>query len=121
MAWSSSAHGENFLLGVASKFALGYYAVTVFLNVFLTGAICYCMVRHGRVVREHLGHEYASVYFWVATLIIESMLPYTLAGIAFLALFGTGTPVLMPSLSVYTMLMVGGLCFSRVLAEPVSF
>lgn len=109
MAWSSRTQEENFILGVASKFALVYYAATVFLNVFLTGAICYRMLRHGSMVREHLGYEYATVYFWVATLIIESMLPYTLSGIVFLALFGMGSPTFMPSLSVYTMLMVRGL------------
>ena len=110
MAWSSSTQGENFLFGVASEYGFAYYTITVLLNVVVTGAICYRMIQLGKVMRKHLGHECASVYFSIVTLIVESMLPYTLAGIAFLVSFGMGSLTSSAFLSVYILLMVRGPC-----------
>ncbi|KAH0828665.1 hypothetical protein J3R83DRAFT_3027 [Lanmaoa asiatica] len=108
-SWESSTQKDNFLLSRASKIGLVYYTVMVFLNVILTGAICRRLVRYGRVAKR-LGHECTSLYFSVATLVIESMLPYTLrSGIAFLVSFGFKDVMLMPFMSAYMMMMVRGL------------
>ncbi|KAF8132481.1 hypothetical protein EV363DRAFT_1449391 [Boletus edulis] len=80
--WASSLPGADFFTGVASQ-----------------------LVRHGRRVREHLGHEYASSYFAVATLVVESVLPYTLSGIAFLVSLGVGSPTSAAFVSVYVLMM----------------
>ncbi|KAF8443932.1 hypothetical protein L210DRAFT_3476449 [Boletus edulis BED1] len=103
--WASSSPGGDFFTGVASQLGLAYYTVSVFLNTTLTCMICYCIVRHGRKVREHLGHEYASSYFAVATLVVESVLPYTLSGIAFLVSLGVGSPTSVAFISVYFLMM----------------
>ena len=70
--------------------------------------ICYCIVRHGEDVREHLGQEYASSYFAIVTLVVESVLPYTLSGIAFLVSLGLGSPMSPVFVSVYLQMMVRG-------------
>ena len=70
--------------------------------------ICYCVARHGKNVREQLGHEYASLHFSVVTIIAESVLPYTLSGIAFLVVFGVGSPTSVTFICVYFLMMVCG-------------
>ena len=74
--------------------------------------ICYRVVRHGKTVQEHLGEEYASSYFAVATIIVESVLPYTLSGIAFLVMFGVGSPTFTTFISVYFLMMVSRFCIA---------
>ncbi|KAF8554523.1 hypothetical protein OG21DRAFT_1059743 [Imleria badia] len=61
-------------------------------------------MQHGRKVQEYLGHEYASSYFSVVTLVVESVLPYTLSGIAFLVSLGVGSPT-SAFISVYLLMM----------------
>ena len=75
--------------------------------------ICYRIVRHGRKVQEHLGHEYASTYFAILTLVVESVLPYTLSGIAFLVSLGVGSPTSVAFISVYLLMMVRGFYMSH--------
>ena len=70
--------------------------------------ICYRVVRHGKIVQEHLGHEYASLYFAIVTTIIESVLPYTLSGVAFLVSLGVGSPLSAAFICVYFLMMVRG-------------
>lgn len=74
--------------------------------------ICYRIVLHGRKVREHLGHEHASLYFGVVTLVVESVLPYTLSGVAFLASLGSGSSTSAAFICVYFMMMVRDLAMS---------
>ncbi|KAF8554494.1 hypothetical protein OG21DRAFT_1508820 [Imleria badia] len=69
------------------------------------------MERLGSMVREHRRHKHALMYFSVATLVIEKMSPYALAGIAFSVLMNMEDPTLMPSLSVHT---YTGSCFNHV-------
>jgi hypothetical protein len=71
--------------------------------------ICYRLIRHDRMVQEHLGHECTSPYFAVVTLVVESVLPYTLSGIAFLVSLGVGSPTSVAFVCIYFMMMVRGL------------
>ncbi|KAH0828687.1 hypothetical protein J3R83DRAFT_3056 [Lanmaoa asiatica] len=104
--WITSLPGGNFFSGVASQLGLAYYTVSVFLNTTLTCMICYRMVQHARKVQEDLGHEYASLYFAIATIIVESVLPYTLSGIAFLISLGIGSPTSVAFVCVYFQMMM---------------
>ncbi|KAH0833921.1 hypothetical protein J3R83DRAFT_11106 [Lanmaoa asiatica] len=97
--------GGDIFTGFASRLGLAYYTVSVFLNTTLTCIICYRIVRFGNKIRKHLGHEPASLYFTVATIIVESALPYTLSGIAFLVSFGTGSPTSVAFICVYFLMM----------------
>ena len=53
--------------------------------------ICYRLLSHAKLVKECLSDHHASPYFSVTVLIVESVLPYTMSGIAFLILFGMGS------------------------------
>jgi hypothetical protein len=108
VAWVTSFPGSNFITGVAAQFSLAYWSVSVFLNTTLTCMICYRLVWHGRKVQEYLGHEHASFYFAVVTIIVESVLPYTLSGIAFLVSFGVESPTVSTFICVYFLMMVCG-------------
>ena len=112
VAWISSVPGGDFFTGVAAKFGVAYWAVSVSLNTILTCMICYRIVLHGRKVREHLGHEYASLYFGIVALVVESVLPCTLSGISFLASLGLGSPTSVTFICVYFMMVVCDLAMS---------
>lgn len=58
-------------------------------------------MQHEKVVREHLGQEYAHSCFAIATLVVESVLPYTLSGIAFLVSLGMGSSTSVAFISVF--------------------
>jgi len=103
--WTSSSPGGNFFNGVAAQLGLTYYCVSVGQTAILTWVICYRMVTHGRVVRERLGQDYASVYFAVLSLVVESVLPYTLSGIAFLVSFGAKSNTSIAFACVYILMM----------------
>ena len=58
-------------------------------------------------MEQTLGREVAKTYTGAASLIIESMLPYTLFGIAYVATLGVNHPTSIFFLSVYVMFTVG--------------
>ncbi|KAN0080059.1 hypothetical protein V8E55_009625 [Tylopilus felleus] len=105
VAWITSFPGSDYYTGAGAKFSLAYWSVSVFLNATLTCMICYRLVRHGRRVQECLGNEYASLYFTVTAIIVESVLPYTLSGIIFLVTLGVGNKTLLTLLCVYFLMM----------------
>lgn len=106
MDWISSSPSGNFFCGLASEIGLTYYSVSVCLNITVTCVICYRTVYHGMKVKAQLGPEYACAYFDVASIIVESVLPYTLSGIVFLVSFGLQSPLSITFVSVYLLLMV---------------
>jgi hypothetical protein len=104
--WVSSAPGGDLFSGLASILGMAYYSTSVFLNAAVTGIICYRMVYHAMKVKKQLGHEHASGYLDVVSVIVESVLPYSLSGIAFLVSFGTGNESSMTFYFVYICGMV---------------
>ena len=68
--------------------------------------ICYRLVCHARAVKENLGDEYATPYFTIITLLVESALPYTLSAIAFLVSYGLGSQTEIAFSRVYALTMV---------------
>ncbi|KAF8841497.1 hypothetical protein BDN67DRAFT_1010570 [Paxillus ammoniavirescens] len=106
--WVSSSPGGDLFSGLASRLGMAYYSTTVFLNAAVTGIICYRMVYHAMKLKKHLGHEHASGYFNVVSVIVESVLPYSLSGIAFLISFGTGSE----SSMTFYFLYICGMCIS---------
>ncbi|KAG9311429.1 hypothetical protein JVU11DRAFT_8542 [Chiua virens] len=103
--WATSTPGGDFFTGLASQLGFAYYTISVVLNTTLTCMICYRMVRHGKEVQQLLGYEYASLYFSVVTLIVESVLPYTVTGIAFLVSLGISSSTSIGFVSVYFLMM----------------
>lgn len=103
---TSSIPGGNFFSGIAAQLGLAYYSVSVGLTAMLTLIICYRMVTHGLEMKKRLGDDYASVYFALLAVIIESVLPYTLSGVAFLISFGVGSSTSIAFACVYILMMV---------------
>ncbi|KAG9316986.1 hypothetical protein JVU11DRAFT_1166 [Chiua virens] len=94
VGWNSTATGGFFFRKVGAQLCLAYYSISVLSTAMLTAMICYRMIWHGREIRTHLGHEFASPYFGILALVVESVLPYTLASMAFLVALGVGSQLL---------------------------
>ncbi|KAF9235459.1 hypothetical protein BU15DRAFT_64815 [Melanogaster broomeanus] len=103
--WTAAAPGSNIFAGLASTYALSYYTASALLNSSVTGIICYRMVSHGMMVKKQLGQEYAHLYFNVVSIIVESVLPFSLSGVAFLISLGIGSETSTAFYSVYVTLM----------------
>ena len=100
------SRSKSFIDGFASRMSLAYYIVCVFLNMTLTSMICYRIVCHGKLVQAALGREYSLGYFAIAEIIVESALPFTLSGIAYLVALGLSSQVMIPFEWVYFMMTV---------------
>ncbi|KAF8556745.1 hypothetical protein OG21DRAFT_1506141 [Imleria badia] len=103
--WTTSSPGGDYFTGVSTPLSLAYWSIAVFLTTSLTCIICYRLVRHANMVQEYLGNEYASSYFTIVTVIVESVLPYTLSGIAALVSLGAASPTSVMFVSVYFLMM----------------
>ena len=88
------------------QLSLSFYATSVSLSTISTFLICYRLFKHARRMKECLGGQFASPYFTVATLVIESVLPCTLTGITFFGSFGGYDEVGLTFWYVYTLVMV---------------
>ena len=106
VVWASCNPRTNFFIQITAEIGLAYYSVSVFLNATLTSMICYRLVCHARDVKEYLGDKYASPYFTMITLLVESILPYTLSAIAFLVLFGVKNRAAIAFFRVYVLMTV---------------
>ncbi|KAF9242556.1 hypothetical protein BU15DRAFT_72673 [Melanogaster broomeanus] len=103
--WTAAAPESNIFAGLASIYALSYYTVSALLNSSVTGVICYRMVSHGMMVKKQLGQEYAHPCFNVVSIIVESVLPFSLSGVALLVSLGIGSETSTAFYSVYVTLM----------------
>ncbi|KAI9457870.1 hypothetical protein HD554DRAFT_2042253 [Boletus coccyginus] len=101
LARANHAPGSDFHTTTA-KFSLTYWSISVFLDTTLT---CMIVFRHGRTIQDYLGRKYASLYYAVVTIVIESVLPYTLSGISFLISLGVGSPTSSGFICVYLLMM----------------
>lgn len=107
VTWISTASsGGVYFQSFAVQVALAFYCTSVFLETTLTSMICYRLLSHGRLIKERLTSEYASLYFAIALLVVESVLPYTLAGIAFVISLGLGSQMMGVFGYLYTLTMV---------------
>ncbi|KAG9311996.1 hypothetical protein JVU11DRAFT_7268 [Chiua virens] len=101
--YASGSPNTDFFAGFAANVGLAYFALTIGLNVITTSIICARIVSYARIMRNELGLEFASTYFTTASVIVESALPYTLFGIAFLVAFGMQSEFSVLLLSLYGM------------------
>ncbi|KAL4079946.1 hypothetical protein V8B97DRAFT_1864092 [Scleroderma yunnanense] len=101
--WATALPRSNFFFGRCAHIALCYYALITALNILVTAMICYRSVSLGKIVKSQLGPAYASMYFNVVTVVVESLLPFTILGIIFLITLGIGSPIATTLQSVYLM------------------
>lgn len=83
----SSLPGGFILDGKSENFGVPWVTLTVSLNIILTSMICGRLLFMRRQVRSVLSPEMASMYTNIMAILIESALPFTLLGIAFLVTY----------------------------------
>ncbi|KAH9934030.1 uncharacterized protein BXZ73DRAFT_100869 [Epithele typhae] len=83
----------NFFTGTASRVGVGYVSMSLSLNVYCTVLICARMWWFSRVIRHALGRQISRKYSGAASIIIESILPYTVFTTAYLVALGLSSPV----------------------------
>ncbi|KAI0710880.1 hypothetical protein C8Q76DRAFT_811128 [Earliella scabrosa] len=101
--YTSGVPDSNFFLGTAAQIALSYSSLVIGLNFTCSTLICTRILWVAKRMEQTLGREVAKTYTGAASLIIESMLPYTLFGIAYVATLGVNHPTSIFFLSVYVM------------------
>lgn len=108
VSWAAVTPWANFFSNSSAKLGLAYNTVSVFLNTSLTCMIWYQLVRRARAARREChGEENAPLsYFNIDALVGESMLLYTLSGIAFLISHEVWSEIGIAFGSVYTLMMV---------------
>ncbi|KAH9850938.1 hypothetical protein C2E23DRAFT_267740 [Lenzites betulinus] len=99
----SGTPNSDFFLGKAADIALSYSTVVIGLNVTCTAFICGRILWVARRMEATLGRDVSRTYTGAASLIVESMLPYTLFGIAYVVTLGLNSPYEIFFLSVYVM------------------
>ncbi|KAI6032638.1 hypothetical protein F5J12DRAFT_795639 [Pisolithus orientalis] len=102
-SYCAAQHG-NIFAGDAALIAVAYYAVAIALNLLVTSMLCGQMLTIGRKSRRQYGSVSSWKYFNAASVIIESALPCTAVGIAFLVTFALDSGVSVAFLSLYVML-----------------
>ncbi|KAI0631478.1 hypothetical protein C8Q77DRAFT_139543 [Trametes polyzona] len=85
--YASGKPNANFFVGTAAQLGVAYYTSTIALNVLATGVICARLAYLGRALDAAPS---AAVRRYTGTLpiVVESALPYSLAGFAFLVAYG---------------------------------
>ncbi|KAI0065536.1 hypothetical protein BV25DRAFT_1704758 [Artomyces pyxidatus] len=101
--YTSGAPAGNFFSGLAAQLGVSYYATSIGLNIIATSIITGRIIYVGRVSRRSLGAENSQAYFSVAAIIVESALPYSLSGFAFLVSYGLNSEISILFLSFYVM------------------
>ena len=93
--YSSGKPDANFFVGTAAQLGLAYYTTTISLNVLATGVICARLVYFSRATTFGLSDRgpiamdsKVAQYTGTLPIVVESALPYSLAGVAFLVSYG---------------------------------
>ncbi|EIW52682.1 uncharacterized protein TRAVEDRAFT_31818 [Trametes versicolor FP-101664 SS1] len=99
----SGTPNADFFLGEAQQIALSYSSVVIGLNVTCSTLICVRILMLSRNMRGVLGADVMQTYTGAVALIVESALPYTLFGIAYVVSLGLQSPTSILFLSIYVM------------------
>ncbi|KAI0040547.1 hypothetical protein FA95DRAFT_864469 [Auriscalpium vulgare] len=102
--WASGAPHDNFFGGLALDLGLSYYSVSIGLNIIASSIICGRIIYLGSLLRHTPHGNSMSLYTGTVPIIVESALPYSLSGIAFLVSYGIGSGISILFLSIYVML-----------------
>ncbi|KAI1784829.1 hypothetical protein LXA43DRAFT_190835 [Ganoderma leucocontextum] len=100
----SGTPNSDFFTGSAALIALSYSSVVIVLNFTCSTLICIRILYVSKRMQKTLRHEASHTYTGIVALIIESMLPYTLFGIAYVVTLGANHPTSIFWLSVYVMM-----------------
>ena len=106
----SGSPNADFFQGLAARINVTYISISISLNLLLTGLICGRIWYYARDMRKQFGPAFSQTYFSLAAIIIESALPYTLSGIAFVVSNGLHNDITILFLSLYAMFMASACC-----------
>ncbi|EMD31796.1 hypothetical protein CERSUDRAFT_162569 [Gelatoporia subvermispora B] len=101
--WASGVPSGDVFAGKAVNLGLAYFSTTIGLNVLLTVLICSRILYHARKARRLSSHDMDRAYTGAAAIIIESALPYTLSGIAYLVSDGLNSGISIVMGALYAM------------------
>jgi len=73
--------GTSQLKGKPALLAVPWFALSLCLNVTVTSMICFRILRMRALTRATLSSEASSMYTSVATILIESAVPFSILGI----------------------------------------
>ena len=102
----SGKPNADFFVGTATRVALAYSTVGIAMNVTLSALIVGRILWMSRKMEKTLGHKASKPYTGAVAIVIESMLPYTLFGVAYVATLGASSPTSILFLSIYVMFTV---------------
>jgi len=80
----SGVPGGDFFHGVTVNFTVPWLVLTITFNILTTSMITFRLLTVSRNMRNVLSKERADVYIGVIAILIESALPFSLLGIAYL-------------------------------------
>ncbi|KIK41674.1 hypothetical protein CY34DRAFT_194000 [Suillus luteus UH-Slu-Lm8-n1] len=116
---------------LAAQFGISWVAFTVSFNIIVTALIPSWLLFFHRRVRSALTDKQRSVYTGTAAILVESTLPFTVLGIAYLATYIQGVPsatavgiirgtfvVLTPQLIIFR--VASGIAWSRDTGSKIS-
>lgn len=92
MVIESAMPMSNLWQGLAAKFGVSWVALTVSFNIIVTALIISRLLLFHRRVRSILTNEQRSTYTGIVAILVESALPFTVLGIAYLATYIQGAP-----------------------------
>ncbi|KAL6306352.1 hypothetical protein BKA93DRAFT_729644 [Sparassis latifolia] len=98
--YASGAPSGDFFAGLAEDIGIAYYSTSICMNVIVTCLICGRVIYLGRIMQRNMR---VSHYTGAIPIIIESAIPYTLFGIAFLVSYGLGSGISILFMSIYVM------------------
>ncbi|KAI0821780.1 hypothetical protein BC628DRAFT_1328770 [Trametes gibbosa] len=99
----SGRPSADFFVGKSAQVALAYSTVVIGLNAIVSALICARILWRARQMRGVLGEDVVRTYTGAVALIVESALPYTLFGIAYVVSLGLDSPTSILFLSIYVM------------------
>ena len=102
----SGQSNADFYAGISSQIALSYACTSMGVNIICSVLICARILWIARRIQATLGDKVSREYTGAMAIIIESMLPYTVFAIAYMATLGSGSPLVTFFISPYVMLSV---------------
>lgn len=107
--YTSGVPSGDFFVGLAAHIGVTYAAISIGLNVLVSAMICariaYLGVAMHSTRHTTRGKEMMR-YAGTIPIIVESALPYAVAGIAFLVSYGMGSGISIFFMSIYVMFTV---------------
>ncbi|KAF7367292.1 hypothetical protein MSAN_00791300 [Mycena sanguinolenta] len=92
LIYESAIPRANFFGGHSVSFGVPYFWMTISLNIITTSLICGRLLAVRRRVRTILGEQYCQTYTGVVAVLLESALPFTVLGIAYVISYARKSP-----------------------------